>query len=103
MNIRTQAPLQAGGTETPVHIETRTRLDELKSLLDRDRLGDDLKVIGSALPEVCKRLERLWVHDRGQDEYCGPKSIAAFRWDTWGRRMYPERERLGCWSKFESN
>lgn len=64
MNIRTEAP---------AHIETRTRLDELKSLLDLDRLGDDLKVIGSLLLEVCKRLERLWVHDRGQDEILRPE------------------------------
>jgi hypothetical protein len=64
MNIRTEAP---------AHIETRTRLDELKSLLDLDRLGDDLKVIGSLLLEVCKRLERLWVYDRGQDEILRPE------------------------------
>ena len=57
----------------PGYIETRTRLEELKSLLDQDRLSDDLKVIGSLLLEVCERLERLSVHDRGQDEILRPE------------------------------
>lgn len=57
----------------PARIETPTRLNELKSLLSQERLGDDLRLIGSLLVDACERLERLSEHDRGQGEILRPE------------------------------
>lgn len=54
-------------------IETQMRLDELKALLGRERLSDEVQLIGSLLVDAWEQLDRLSEHNQDQDEILRPE------------------------------